>query len=81
MYLRRFHEKALDCCDPVDKVVLVNFCLHNMMEEYRIFLENLSFRSLLNLWGQPIAQMSQMHRTSRASATVRPVILLWSGQR
>lgn len=43
MYVKRFHEKALDYYDPVAKEVLVNVCLHGVFEEYRIFLENLSF--------------------------------------
>lgn len=37
-----FHEKALDYYNPLDEEVLVDVCLHDMMEEYRNFLENLS---------------------------------------
>lgn len=40
--MRRFHKKALECCDLMDEGVLVNVCLHGMTKEYRIFLENLS---------------------------------------
>lgn len=47
--MRRFHEKALDCCDLVDEQVLVKICLHDMAEEYIIFLENLSFPSFSKL--------------------------------
>lgn len=34
---RRFHEKALDCCDPVHEVVVVNICFHGMVDEYCSF--------------------------------------------
>lgn len=30
VYLRRFHEKVLDCYDLVKEKVLVNVCLHGM---------------------------------------------------
>lgn len=40
-YTRRFHERALDYCDLMAKDVLVDVCIHDMMEE----IENLSFSS------------------------------------
>lgn len=43
MYIRRFHEKALGCCDPAGKEILVNVCLQDMLEENKLFLENLAF--------------------------------------
>lgn len=45
----RFHKKALDCCDSLDEGLVVNVCFHGMAEEYRIFLENLSFSSFSKL--------------------------------
>lgn len=39
VYVRRFHEKALDCCDLVDEEMHVDVCLHVMTEEYMVFLE------------------------------------------
>lgn len=45
LYVKRFHDRALDCVDPVDEEVLVNVCLHGMNDEYRVFLENLTFPS------------------------------------
>lgn len=30
IYLRRFHEKAMDCCDSVEEEVLVNVYLYGM---------------------------------------------------
>lgn len=42
--MRRFHKKALDCCDPVDEEVLT-FDFHGMVNEYCVILENLSFSS------------------------------------
>lgn len=49
VYLIRFHKKALDCCDSLDEELVVNVCSHGMAEEYRIFLENLSFSSFSKL--------------------------------
>lgn len=44
-YLRSFHERVLNCCDPMIKYILRDVCLHCMMEECRVHLENLSFAS------------------------------------
>lgn len=38
-YVRRFHEKALHCYDPMHEEILANICLHGVVDEYR---ENLS---------------------------------------
>lgn len=46
--IKHFHEKALGCCDPVVEHVLVEVYLQIMIEDYRVYVENLSF-SLL--WG------------------------------
>lgn len=45
LYMKRFHDKALDCVDPMEEEILVNVCLYGMNDEYRIFLENLTFPS------------------------------------
>lgn len=45
LYVRRFHEKTLDCCDPVNEEVLVKVCPDDIGNEYRVYLENLSFTS------------------------------------
>lgn len=37
--------QAIDCCDPVEERMTVNVCLHDMMEEYLIFLD--TYPSLL----------------------------------
>lgn len=42
LYVRKFQEKALDCCDLIDEDVLVNVFLHDMNNEYGVFLKNLS---------------------------------------
>lgn len=44
-YVRRFYERALNCCVLVAEDVLVNVCLHDMMKEYLIHLDNLLFAS------------------------------------
>lgn len=59
VYMRRFHEKALDCCNIVDEEVLVNVCVHSMREEYNIFLENLSFTSFSKSLKQLATQINQ----------------------
>lgn len=66
-YMRRFYEKALDC-SPMEEKVLVNFCLHGMLEEYTILLENLSFSKLMKAAGYT---KESMHRTLRSSTGVR----------
>lgn len=43
VYVKRFCERALDCNDAVDKETLVDVCLHEMVSEYRVYLENLTF--------------------------------------
>lgn len=37
-YVKRFHEKAMDCCDPVTEDALVDVCLHSVIEGYQIYL-------------------------------------------
>lgn len=49
LYVKRFHDKALDCIDPVDEEVLVNVCLYDMKDEYRVFLKSLTFSSFSKL--------------------------------
>lgn len=49
LYIKRFHEKALNCVDTVDEEVLVNVYLHGMNDEYRAFIENLMFSSFSKL--------------------------------
>lgn len=34
LYVKRFHDKALDYVDPVEKEILGNVCLHGMNDEY-----------------------------------------------
>lgn len=45
LYAKRFNEKALNYVDLVDEEVLVNVCLHDMNDKYRVFMENLTFSS------------------------------------
>lgn len=48
-YIKRFHERSLNYYDPLVDEVLVDVCLHGMLEEYTIFLNNLSFPCLSRL--------------------------------
>lgn len=43
LYVKKFYEEELDCCDPVDEEVLVNVCLHGMVDEYPVHVEYVSF--------------------------------------
>lgn len=79
IYMRRFHERAIDCCDPAAEEILVDICLRGMMEEYHKFLENLSFSSLSRLMEAAMRTNESVRRTSRSSngasrpsPTVRP---------
>lgn len=67
-----FHERALDCCEPVAEKVLVDVCLHDMLEDYRIFSEDLSFPSFSKLMEVDYGTNESVHRTSRSSPVVRP---------
>lgn len=49
VYVKRFRKRALDCSDAVDKETLVDVCLHGMVNEYRVYLENLTFPSFSKL--------------------------------
>lgn len=48
-YVTKFNEKELDSYNPVAKNILVDICLHGMIEDYRIYLKNLSFSSFSRL--------------------------------
>lgn len=68
----RFQEKGLDCCNQMEKEVLVDICFHSMMEECIIFLENLSFLSYSKLMEAARNTNELVRRTSRSSSTTRP---------
>lgn len=46
VYVRKFRENALYYCDLVSEEMLINVCLHVMIEEYRVLLEKLPFPPL-----------------------------------
>lgn len=68
--VKRFHEKTLDCVDPVNEEVLVNVCLHGMNDEYRVFLENLTFSSFSKLMEKGRPKNESMRRTPKSSSAV-----------
>lgn len=47
--MKRFPENTLDCNNVVDEETLVDICLHGMANEYRVYLENLTFLSFSKL--------------------------------
>lgn len=49
LYMKGFHEKALDCCNTVDEETMVGVFLHGMANDYPAFLENFSFPSFSKL--------------------------------
>lgn len=53
LFVKRFQETVLDCCDTIDEETMVDVCLHDMANEYRVFLENPSFPSFSKLMGLP----------------------------
>lgn len=64
--------KALDYCHLVGERVLVDVCLHCMLEECRIFLENLSFSFFSKLMEEPIVrtiQCTEPHLVQRVGPT------------
>lgn len=42
IYMKRFYDKALDSCNPTEERMLVDICLHGMLEESRIWRTYLS---------------------------------------
>lgn len=70
LHVKRFHEKALICCDPVDEEVLVNVCLHGINDEYRVFLENLTFLSFLKLMEASRQANETVRRTLKSNRVV-----------
>lgn len=64
IFVRRFHEEALDYCDVVDGETLANICMHGMSNGYRINLENLTFPSFSKLIE---AARESIRRTPRSS--------------
>lgn len=64
----------MDCYDLVDEKMLVDISLHDMAEEYRVFLENLSL-SFSRLKRQPDALMNQpvgLQSLTQASGSSSP---------
>lgn len=44
-FVKSFQKRTLDYYDPVAEEGLVDVCLHGMIKEYRLHLENLCFMS------------------------------------
>lgn len=49
MYVKIFLVEVLDCCGSVAKDMLVDVCIHGIVEDYIIYIENLSFSSFFRL--------------------------------
>lgn len=77
LYVKRFHDKALDYVDPVDEEILVNVCLHGMNDKYRVFLKNLTFSSfskLIEIARKTNESVRRAPKHSRAFPTARPFV-------
>lgn len=70
---------AMGYCDPVAKEVLSDVCLHDMLEEYRIFLKSLSFPSFSMVVAKRTNEF--VRRTSKSSAWNRSNLIVRSGMR
>lgn len=68
-YMKRFYNKALDYCDLVEERILVDVCLHYMLEECRIFFENLFFSSFSKLMEPARRTNDSVHRASLSSTS------------
>lgn len=86
-YMKRFREKALNCCSPGEEKTLAQICLHGMLEEYRIFLEKLcfSFSKLMEAACHTNEGMQASSSKSRFSPNPplrkRSIIDPWEGRR
>lgn len=49
-YVKRFHEKVLDCCYLVAENMLVDVCLHEVVEDYLTYLETYHFPPSRGWW-------------------------------
>lgn len=72
LYVRRFHKRALDCCE-VNEEVFVNVFLHVVLEEYCIVLKNLVFLSFSRLAAKRTNE--SVRRTSKSSAVNHSILI------
>lgn len=68
-YMKRFHEKALDCCGIVAKDFLVDVFFHRM-----IYLENLSL-SFLSLSMEATRRTNELVRKTSKSILMNSYVL------
>lgn len=80
VYLRRFHESALDCCNPVSENMPVRFYLHDMTEEYRVSLENLSFPFFAKLMEAARGPTSPCEGPRNLTWASGPIQLSWGDE-
>lgn len=64
VYMKRFYEKALNYCDSVAKDVLAD----SMIEDYRVYLESLSFSTFFTF------MVSTMQTNKPVKKTLRPCL-------
>lgn len=74
--MKRFHVRAMDCCDltPVDD--LVDVCLHNMVEEYLVHPNN-RFFAFFSLMEALRRTNESVRRTMNNISTSRPNLKKW----
>lgn len=71
IYLKRFRDKALDCCNLVAERMPVEVCLDGMLEEYHISLEKLFFSFFSKLLEAARWTNESVHRASRPCSSSR----------
>lgn len=69
--MRSFHERAMDCRDPVAKEVPVDVCLNSKVDEDMVFVESLSFTSFFRLM-EAAQRTDESIRTSSSTFASRP---------
>lgn len=62
----------MDYCDQVIEDVLVDICLHGMIEEYHLHLENLSFASFSRLMEAARRKNESVRKIVSYNLVIRP---------
>lgn len=72
-YVNYFHERALDCCDPVAEDVLVDICLHDMREENHVHLKYCSSTTFSQLMEDAEQINESTKRIAKSNATIKMI--------
>lgn len=73
LYVRRFYEKGLYCCDAVDQETMADLLLHGMTNDYHVYLENLTVPSFSKL--RDVARTNESPQEHHGQACQSPVTI------